>query len=85
VHTAPDAGERQFLMEMRGCSDGHGIDAGRKQCVDIGKPSTTEHAGDEIALLAVGIYDAYELHARKVGENAGMVAAHDANAHHAHS
>ena len=44
-----------------------------------------EHAGHEFALLAVGIGDADQLDARKIGEHARMVAAHDADADHAYA
>ena len=39
-----------------------------------------ERAGDEIGLPAVGIGDADQFGARQSGEDARMIAAHDANA-----
>ena len=71
VHAALDAGEREIPMQMGGRSDGHGIDAGGQQRLDVGIGLAAERAGHEVALLAVGIGDADELDARKIGEARG--------------
>jgi len=38
-----------------------------------------------VALLVVGVGHAHELHTRQIGEDTGMVAAHYADAYHAHA
>ena len=85
VHAAVDAGLRQLAMQVRGRGDGGGVDAGLQQRLDIAIGRAAQHAGHKIALLAVGIGDADELHPGKIGKHARMVAAHDADAHHTDS
>ncbi len=86
MHAALDAGERQVLMQVGRRRDGDGIDAPRPAAVRHrrmpGSPSTPGH---ELALLAIGIGNADELHAGKVGEDARMIAAHDADADNPHA
>ena len=80
VDAARDAVQRDLVMQMRGRRDGHGVDAELEQRVDIVDRRAAEHAGDEIALLRIGIGDADKLHAGKPGKDAGVVGAHDADA-----
>ena len=70
-------------MQMGGRRDRDGIDAGRDQRLDLGEAVAADGVRHQVALLGVGIGDADELHARQIGEHAGMVAAHDADADHA--
>src|SRR5438270_12556029 len=58
------------------------IDARLEQTISLDIAAATECAADEIALLALGVRHANELHTLHVGEDPGMVAAHDADAHH---
>ena len=83
VDTAGDAGERDIAMQMRRRRDGDCVDTEIEQLLDVGDGRATERAGDEIGLLAVGIGDGDELDAGQAGEDAGVIAAHDADAHHA--
>src|SRR5262245_41814398 len=85
MNAAFDAAERQFAMQMGWGGDGDGIDACIEQRLNAGECRTTERPRNEIALLAVGVGHAYELHARQIDEDAGMIAAHDADAHHANA
>src|SRR5262245_13586403 len=83
MHAALDAEQRELAMQVRGGRDGDGVDTGRKQQLDIAERRAAERCRNEFALLAVGVCHADELDARKIGEDAGVVAAHDADAHHA--
>ena len=80
MHAAVDAGEREVAMQMGRRGDGDGIDAGGQQALDVGIALAAERAGHEVALLRFGVGNADQLHARKIGEHARMVAAHDADA-----
>ena len=83
MDAARDAGERDVVVQMGRRGDGNGIDLEIEQRPDIGDRLAAERAGDEFGLLAIGIGDGDEFGARQAGEHTGMVAAHDANAHHA--
>jgi len=54
----------------------------RQQRFNADECRAAQRPRNEIALLAIGIGDADEPHARQIREHAGMVAAHDADAHH---
>src|SRR5262249_45449910 len=80
MHAAPDAVEREFLMQVgRGC-DGDRIDPCRKQPLHFGKGGAAERTSDQIARLGIGVGNAYEAHACKISKDAGMIAAHYARA-----
>jgi hypothetical protein len=83
MHAALDAEQRELAMQVRGSRDGDGVDTGRKQQLDIAERRAAECCRNEFALLAVGVCHADKLDARKIGEDARVVAAHDADAHHA--
>ena len=85
VDAAGDAGERQLLMQVRWCGNRNGIDAVCEQALDRPKGRAAEQPRDEFALPTVGIRDADQLGPRQIGEHAGMVAAHHANAHHTYT
>ena len=85
MHPAFDAGERQFLMKMRGGRDRHGIDPSSKQRRNATERGTAERLRNEIALLAVRVRHADELDAGEIAEDAGMVTAHDAHADHTYA
>jgi hypothetical protein len=65
--------------------DGDGIDTCRQQRLNAAKLWAAQRPGNEIALLAIGIGHADEPDARQIREHAGMVAAHDADAHHTYA
>ncbi len=85
MHPMLDAGERQIPVQVRGRGDGDRVDAGGQHSLDVVAGRATEHSGNEFALLAIGIGDGDELDARKISEHARMVAAHHADADHAHA
>ena len=85
VHATLDAAERQFPMQMGGRRDRDGIDTLRKQRLDAAERRAAERARNEIALLAIGIGHADEPDGRQIGEDAGMIAAHHADAHHTYA
>ena len=80
MHAAGDAGERDIVVEMGRGGDGDGVDAEVEHVVDLADGLAAERTGDEIGLPAVGIGDADQFGARQSGEDARMIAAHDANA-----
>ena len=67
-------------MQMGGRRNAHGIDAQRQEPVQIVDGRSVERAGDEPRLLPVRVGDADKLNPRESRKNAGMVAAHDADA-----
>ena len=85
MHATFDAGERQLLMQVGRRCNGHGVDTGHEQLFDAAEPRTAERRDYPIALLAIGIYNTDKLYAGKIAEDAGMVAAHDTNAHHTYA
>ena len=82
VKAARDAVERQIVVQMGGCRDGHRLDPGAHQRFDVRKLSATQGAPDEFPLGAVGIDHPDQRHAGHFRQDARMVAAHDANADH---
>jgi hypothetical protein len=68
---------------MGGRSDGDGINPGGEQRLDVVVGRAAERSRHEIALLAVRVGDPDQLDPRKIGEDARMVAAHDADTHYA--
>ena len=56
-----------------------------KQHFNVAERRTPKRRGDEIALPAVRVRNTDELDARKIGEDARMVAAHDADADHTYA
>ena len=72
-------------MEVRGCRNGHRIDAEREQVINVADRGAPQGVGDETHLLLVGVGNADEPHPRKTGENARMVAPHDADSDHSHA
>jgi hypothetical protein len=85
MNAARNAGECKLLVKMGWSGDGQGIDAGGEQRLDILEAIAAERAGDEVALLALGVGYAHELDPGKISENAGVVAAHDADADHTYA
>src|SRR5262249_7898100 len=85
VDALRDARQRQLPMQVRGGGDGDGVDAGAEQLFDGAEGRAAECPGYEIALLGIRIDHAGEPDTGKVGEYAGMVAAHDANANHTYA
>ena len=83
VQAALDAGKRDVLMQMGRCGDGDGIDAVRKQSVDVRKRPATNRVCHAFATFRVRINNADEPHPRQIGKNAGVIAAHDADANDA--
>ena len=80
VDAARDAGKRDIAMQMGRRGNGDGVDVAIEQVADIGDGRAAQRARDEFGLLAVGIGDADEFGAGQSGEDAGMIAAHDADA-----
>ncbi len=85
VHATFDAAERQFPMQMGGRRDRDSIDTLRKQRLNAAERRAAERARNEIALLAIGIGHADEPDGRQIGEDAGMIAAHHADAHYTYA
>jgi hypothetical protein len=82
IDAAGNAFKRKIMMQVSGCRDGDRIDTGSQQLIEVGECGAAERPRDKIALLAVGIGDASQLNARHVRQDARMVAAHHADAHH---
>jgi hypothetical protein len=82
VDAARDAGERDLMVHVGGRRDGDGIEAGVEQRREIRNLRATQRLRHRARLGAVGIGDADELDAGKLGQHAGMIAAHDADADH---
>ena len=80
-----DAGNCQLEVQVGRRGDGEGIDAGAEQTLHVREAGAAERVRDKFALAAVRIGDPDELYAREVGKHAGMVLAHDADAHHTHA
>ena len=80
MHAALDAVQRDVAMQMGRRRDGDGIDARGEQRVDVGKGPAAEGVRDPLPPFRIGIGDADQSCARQVGEDARMVAAHDADA-----
>ena len=55
----------------------------RDQSLDVGVAGAAERLRNQLALLLIGVGDPDQLDVGKIGKNARMVAAHDADAHHA--
>src|SRR5262252_8896704 len=72
-------------MQMGRRRDRDSIDTLRKQRLNAAERRTAERARNEIALLAIGIGHADEPDARQIGEDAGMIAAHHADAHYTYA
>jgi hypothetical protein len=85
MHAALDAAERQFAMQMGGRRNGDSIDSVRKERLNAAERRAAERPRNEIALFAIGIGHADESDAWQIGEDAGMVAAHHADAHHTYA
>ena len=83
VHAAGDAGQREVAMQV--CRGGYGdrVDAVIEELAHIGKGAAAEGAADELSLTDVGIGNADEFGAGKLGEDAGVVASHDTGANDA--
>ena len=83
MNAARDAGERNLVMQMRRRGDGHGIDAGGEQTVEIGEHRTPDQVVGAFAMLIERIDDADERDIRQSCENAAVIGAHDTRADHA--
>jgi hypothetical protein len=70
---------------MGGRRDGDSIDTLRKQRLNAAERRAAERPRNEIALLAIGIGHADEFDARQIGKDAGMIAAHHADANHTYA
>jgi hypothetical protein len=68
---------------MRGRRDRDGVDAVAHERFGIWEGGAPERAGYLLATLAIRIGDADQLHAGQFRQHAGMIATHDADAHHA--
>jgi hypothetical protein len=85
MHTAGDAFERQVVMQMRRRGDSDGVDARAQQSINVGEAGATERPRDELPLLDIRIGNANELDSAHIGENAGVIAAHNADAYNPNS
>jgi hypothetical protein len=63
--------------------DGNGVDAVADQRFGVFEGGAAEIAGDSLTALAVRIGDANQRYAGQLGQHAGMIATHNANAHDA--
>ena len=78
------AAERELLVQMGRSRDGDGIDSRRQQRVHFGKPRATQGLGHNVACVRIGVCHANQVHACKIGKDAGMIAAHYTYADDAH-
>jgi hypothetical protein len=70
-------------MQMGWGRNRDGVDALGDQPVEAGKCPATTRIGDPFPTFRVGIGDTDQPHSRQIGEDAGVIAAHNANTHHA--
>src|SRR5215467_12732619 len=85
MDASPDAGEGDVAMQMGGCCNRGGIETERQQRVDVVDRLCIQRAGNEPRLLPVRIGDADKSNPRETGEDARMVASHDAYANHSNA
>jgi len=69
-------------MKRGGGGDGDGVDPLAQQSINVGEGGAAERASYEVPLLDVRIGNANELDDGHIGKNAGVIAAHNANAYH---
>jgi hypothetical protein len=81
VDTAGDAFQRQVVMKMGGSGYGDGVDPLAQQSINVGEGGAAERASYELPLLDVRIGNTNELDSAHIGKNAGVIAAHNANAY----
>ena len=80
MDAARDAGERDFVMQMRRCGDRHRIDAFGDQFVEVCEGAAARQFGCARSMRRQRIDDSDQGGIRQTGQHAGMVAAHDARA-----
>ena len=85
MDVACDAGERDFMMKMGRRRDRHGIDALRKQLIEIGERAAADQLDGARPVLRQRIDDADQRNIGQPRQHAGMIAAHDARADNAHA
>jgi hypothetical protein len=83
MHAAPDAGERDIVMQMGRRRDHRRIDAEIEQRVGVVAHRAGEDLAQQFAVRRARVGDADHLDAGQVGQHPGMIAAHDANPDHA--
>ena len=74
--------ERDVVMQVGRRRDGDGVDAAVEQRIEIAERRAAERASHEIALLAIGVGYSDQADVGHFRQDARMVAAHDADAHH---
>ncbi len=77
MHAALDAGERDVVVQVGRRRDNGGIDAEIEQFLGIVANCAADDLGQQRAMRCARVGDADDLHARKIGEHTGMIAAHD--------
>jgi hypothetical protein len=85
MEAGANAGKRDLVMQMGGRGDRHRINAEREQAGDIRHCFAAQRAANEIRLFGVGIGDRYQLDGGELGQDPGMVAAHNTDANDAHT
>jgi hypothetical protein len=78
-----DATKRQLSMQVRRGGNGYSIEALCEQLLDIAEARAANRAGHRAALRRVRIGYANETNSGKIGKDARMVAAHNADAGYA--
>ena len=68
------------MMQMGGRRNDRRIDAKPEQLVDVITSGAADDLREQRAVRRTRIGDADDVHARQVGEDTGMIAAHDSNA-----
>jgi hypothetical protein len=85
MHATLDAGERDLTVQMGRRRDRYRINAVVEQFLDTSYGRTTERLPDEFRLCLIRVGNSRELDARKLGQDPGVVRAHDADADNANA
>ncbi len=80
VNAACNAGERDLVMKVRRRGDGDGIDILRDQLLEAGEGAAAGQVRRTGPMRRQGINDSDQSDIRQAGEDAGVIAAHDARA-----
>src|SRR5262249_60496415 len=82
MDTLPDAAQGDLVVQMGGRRDGDRVDPASDERVEIIERAAAKGACDKLRLGMIGVDEADEVDSRKLHEDARMVAAHNAYAHH---
>jgi hypothetical protein len=83
MNPATDQGQRDLVVEMGRRSDGHGVDPGIEQLVDILECPAADQILGARPVCRKGIDDPGQGDARQAGQHPGMIAAHHPGPDHA--